>query len=89
MQEYKKKGKSFTKAEWNTEYNVKWLENIMEYIDRSITTPGVKPEKTYVPSQEHVSHFLPGRYRGALLDGGDGGRRDISELLEQLLELSL
>jgi len=89
MQEYKKKGKSFTKAEWNTEYNVKWLENIMEYIDRSITTPGVKPVPTYIPSQEHVSHFLPPRHRGALFDSGDGGRRDITELLEQLLELSV
>jgi hypothetical protein len=54
MQEYKKKGKSFTKAEWNTEYNVKWLENIMEYIDRSITTPGVKPAQTYMPSKPHA-----------------------------------
>jgi hypothetical protein len=89
MGEYKKKGKSFTKAEWNTEYNVKLLENIMEYIDRSITTPGVKPAKTYMPHQEHVTHFLRPKQRGALLDGGDGGRRDITELLEQLLELSL
>jgi len=80
--------KSYEKAEWNTAYNLKLLENIIEYMDRQITTPGVQPETTWKPNPAHLSHFLP-RNKHALLDGEGGGRRDMTELLQQLLELSM
>jgi hypothetical protein len=78
--------KSYVKAEWNTAYNFNLLHRIIAYMDRAITTPGVKPGWT--PNPIHVSHFLPGK-RHALLDGEGGGRRDMTELLQQLLELSV
>jgi hypothetical protein len=77
------------KAGYETAYNSKLLENIIDYIKRSITTPGVTTWIAKKPRDQLVWDFLPPKHGGALLDDGVGGRMELKELLEQLLELSL